>query len=147
MIWVCASDALNSRRLTISACLLLSHPKVDAFYRLQSLIFGSGSDAWTIIGKVFVDQFIYNPPWATPSVLGAYVWKDCNFNARVWWPKVACRHFWMWQVPECLISMWMVWMPACTMIYILPGALQVPLFNIVLCFWSLILTMLSSGSA
>jgi hypothetical protein len=25
MIWVCASDALNSRRLTISACLLLSH--------------------------------------------------------------------------------------------------------------------------
>jgi hypothetical protein len=25
MIWISASDALNSRRLTISACLLLSH--------------------------------------------------------------------------------------------------------------------------
>ena len=32
---------------------------VDAFYRLQAMIFGTGVDAETIIFKVLIDQFIY----------------------------------------------------------------------------------------
>ena len=118
--------------------------EVDAWYQLQGLVWGSDSSPGTIIGKVLTDQFVYNPPWATPSVLAAYMWKDCNFSLARWWPKVYCRHFWLWMVPECLISMWMIWLPACSMIYILPSALQVPLFNIVLCFWSLVLTLLTA---
>ena len=89
-------------------------------------------------------QFLYSPPWATPSVLAAYNWKDCNFSFTRWWPLVSCRHFWLWRVPENLVSGWMVWIPAVSMIYILPASLQIPLFNIVLCFWSLVLTLITA---
>ena len=89
-------------------------------------------------------QLIYSPPWATPSVLAAYNWKDCNFSFTRWWPLVSCRHFWLWRVPENLVSGWMVWIPAVSMIYILPASLQIPLFNIVLCFWSLVLTLITA---
>ena len=30
------------------------------------------------------------------------------------------------------------------MIYMLPASLQIPLFNIVLCFWSLVLTLITA---
>jgi hypothetical protein len=77
------------------------------------------------------------------SVLGGYMFKEANFNVHVWWSRFATRHFFFWQIPECLLSVWCVWCPACTMIYILPGPLQIPLFNIVLCFWALVLAMLT----
>ena len=57
---------------------------------------------------------------------------------------MSCRHFWLWRVPENLVSGWMVWIPAVSMIYILPASLQIPLFNIVLCFWSLVLTLITA---
>jgi hypothetical protein len=41
--------------------------EVDAFYRLQGVIFGNGTDFLTIFAKVVVDQFVYNPVWATVS--------------------------------------------------------------------------------
>ena len=41
--------------------------EVDAFYRLQALMFGNGSDFLTIFAKVVVDQFVYNPVWAAVS--------------------------------------------------------------------------------
>lgn len=121
--------------------------EVDAFYRLQAIVWGSDSNFGTIFAKVFVDQFIYNPIWGCPSVLGAFLWKDCNFDFKVWWSKFGTRHFFFWCVPECLISLWMIWIPTCTMVYILPGPLQVPLFNIVACFWTLILSLLSSNNS
>ena len=71
------------------------------------------------------------------------MFKEANFNFRVWWSRFWTRHFFLWQIPECLLSVWCVWCPACTMIYILPSPLQIPLFNIVLCFWALVLAMLT----
>ena len=39
---------------------------VDAFYRLQAMVFGKGIDVKTIIFKVLFDQFIYCVIWASP---------------------------------------------------------------------------------
>jgi hypothetical protein len=44
-------------------------------------------------------------------------------------------------------SQWMVWIPAVSIIYCLPSALQIPLFNLVVCFWVLLLTFVSRRSA
>lgn len=71
-----------------------------------------------IIPKVLFDQFVYNPPWATPSVLIAFYWRDSGFSFRRTWTRLTSRSFWTWAVPECLISMWCVWIPACSLIYI-----------------------------
>jgi hypothetical protein len=39
-----------------------------------------------------------------------------------------------------------VWIPAVATIYSLPSALQVPLFNLVLCFWCLLISFISRAS-
>jgi hypothetical protein len=43
MIWVCASDTLNSRRLTISACLLLPNAHAVAYSLLTLRVFRARS--------------------------------------------------------------------------------------------------------
>ena len=43
-------------------------------------------------------------------------------------------------------STWVVWIPAVAIIYSLPSALQVPLFNLVLCFWCLLMSFISRES-
>ena len=48
-----------------------------------------------------------------------------------------------WRVVTVLISTWAVWIPMVSIIYAVPSNLQIPLFNIVLCFWSLMLGSLT----
>ena len=45
---------------------------VDAFYRLQAMVFGTEVDLLTIVAKVLVDQFVYCVVWASPitAVIG-----------------------------------------------------------------------------
>jgi hypothetical protein len=50
-------------------------------------------------------------------------------------------------VPVTLMSTWAVWIPAVAIIYCLPPPLQIPLFNLVLCFWVLVLSFISRRPA
>jgi hypothetical protein len=43
-----------------------------------------------------------------------------------------------------LLGVWTVWIPVVTCVYALPSALQMPLFNIVLCFWSLLFVSITA---
>ena len=45
------------------------------------------------------------------------------------------------------VACWTVWIPAVTIIYSLPAELQVPMFNLVLCFYTLVLAVLTSEGA
>jgi hypothetical protein len=74
------------------------------------------------------------------------MWKDSNFNFGLVWRSLTSKQFWSWDIPQLLLSGWMVWIPACSMIYLLPASLQIPLFNIVLCFWSLVLALVAKGN-
>lgn len=75
------------------------------------------------------------------------MWKDCDFSfarlkAELGWDFVTFR------VPSVLCSTWMVWVPAVSLIYSLPSTLQIPLFNLVLCFFVLILSFIvTKGSS
>jgi hypothetical protein len=44
-----------------------------------------------------------------------------------------------------LFSTWVVWIPAVSIVYSLPSALQLPIFNLVLCFWCLLLTFVTGS--
>lgn len=116
--------------------------EVDAFYRGQTELFGSGSELFVLVPKVLFDQFVYNPLWAAPTQALCFLWKDSDFRwqnvqAKLRQQALSSRIF------VILVSTWVVWMPAVAIIYSLPGALQVPLFNLVLCFWSLLLSFVS----
>ena len=112
---------------------------VDLFYKAQALMFGDQTDAVTIVKKVLVDQFGYSVFWSAPFAVMAMHWKNCNFSFQTARQRFS-RSLFTVELPSILISIWAVWIPTVAIVYSLPLALQFPLFNIVLCFWSLLLT-------
>ena len=115
---------------------------VDAFYRLQSLLFGDDLNWTTIATKVFVDQFVYCTLWAAPITAFFYGWKDCDFSWSKFRDTTSKRSF-LFEIARLLLSTWLVWIPATAIIYSLPPPLQVPLFSLTLCFFVLLVSVFS----
>ncbi len=110
--------------------------EVDALYRLQAAVFGDSNQTLIVLLKIFFDQFVYNPFWSVPVALLAFHWKESDFDLNAL-RALPWRRFMFDRVGPALFSTWMVWIPTVAAVYSLPLALQIPLFNIVLCFWSL----------
>lgn len=116
--------------------------EVDLFYTYQGYWFGDNPDFSTIITKMLVDQFVYSFLWAAPTIAILYLWKNCQFNIRLF-RKELNSEFFRVKLPAVIISNWLVWIPAVSIIYSLPVKLQIPLFNLVLCFWVILLAVLN----
>jgi hypothetical protein len=43
-------------------------------------------------------------------------------------------------MPVMMVTTWLVWLPTTAIVYSLPSPLQIPLFNIALCFYVLLVT-------
>ena len=112
--------------------------EVDLWYHLLSRLYGSDHATGTVVAKILSDQLGYNVLWATPVSTLAFQWKAAGFR---WGPVVADLRTGRWsarRVLPVLIAVWSVWIPVTACVYSLPGTLQMPLFNVVLCFWSLL---------
>ena len=111
--------------------------QVDALYRLQGLLFGQGSAPSVLIPKVLVDQGLFTPLWSMPFTTIGYLWKrlDYDWNALI---ARLDRRLFLHDIPGMIVPAWLIWIPAVIIIYCLPATLQIPMFNLVLCFWSLI---------
>lgn len=116
--------------------------EVDALYRAQSWLFGSSPSAQVVAAKTALDQFVYNPLWAAPTQTLCFLWKDAGFSVPAMRERLR-RQGMPLRVGTVLLSTWIVWIPTVAIVYSLPGPLQVPLFNLVLCFWCLLLSFLS----
>ena len=119
---------------------------VDAFYRGQTAWFGGGVTALVLLKKVAVDQFIYTPLFGTPAIVLAFEWKKRRFSFREIGGLFA-PSFLKSAVFPAVIAGWGVWIPAVSIIYSLPLPLQIPLFALAECFWSLLLTYMVSERA
>ena len=117
--------------------------EVDAFYRLQGIIFGYNPNFTTILQKTIVDQFVYTPLWAAPSLTILFLWKDGGFSFSLLKEKLN-KKLLTFKIPSVIFSTWIVWIPAVSIIYCLPLVLQVPMFNLIICFWVLLLNFISS---
>lgn len=115
---------------------------VSALYDLQAVIFGDQMNTATVIKKVCVDQFIYNPVWGVPYTALAFHWRQCGFSFRVAAKRLSVSFF-VKEWSAILLATWVVWIPTVAIVYCLPLALQFPLVSIVGCFWSLLLSALS----
>ncbi|MER2490419.1 hypothetical protein [Catenovulum sediminis] len=116
--------------------------EVDLFYQLQGYWFGYQNDFMTIATKTSVDQFIYSALWAAPSIAIAYLWMEHGFSIKD--TRLALnRTFLTLTLPATILSNWLVWIPAVSIVYLMPADLQIPLFNLVLCFWVLMLAVLN----
>jgi len=116
--------------------------EVDFFYQLQGHWFGYENTIKIIVLKTFMDQFIYSALWAAPSITITYLWVECGYNFRAWLNAMNCPFFCV-KIPTVILSNWMVWIPAVSIVYSMPQDLQIPLFNLVLCFWVLLLAVLN----
>jgi len=115
--------------------------EVDAFYRLQGWLFGNVADWPTVLEKALVDQLVYSPLWAVPSIALAYLWKDAGYRLAGVRAQLD-REFFVLRLPSLLLGNAMVWTPTVVVIYFLPAALQLPVSNLVATFWVLLMVVL-----
>jgi len=121
--------------------------EVSLFYQLQAYLFGSGHDALTIILKTLVDQYVYCPLVAIPATWLVYTLAEHHFDRAPIVCELRTPGFYTRCVLPVLIANWCIWTPAVGLIYLLPTALQLPLQNIVLCFFTLLLAFITKRPA
>ncbi len=117
--------------------------EVDAFYRLQVFIFGESKSIGVIFYKVLNDLFVYCVFWSAPVTAIFYGWKQADFA----WSDVQEIRNPRKLVSESiflLISTWIIWIPALAVVYAMPSNLQIPCFNLNLCFFVLVISYLNS---
>lgn len=117
---------------------------VVKFYEFQAGLFGDAQDFLTVLKKVLVDQFIYVPLYIIPVFTLFFLWRDVHFSGRRLREELREKSFLDRALP-LMISNWSVWIPAVCVIYAFPLSLQLVLMNLILVFWSLILTIFISG--
>jgi hypothetical protein len=118
--------------------------EIDLWYRILSWLYGDATGAGTIARKVFTDQFVFNTLYAAPVGNLCFAWKDAGFR---WAPVLADVRAGRWyyrRVFPVVLTTWALWVPVVCCVYALPPALQIPLFNVVLCFWSLLYAHITS---
>lgn len=113
--------------------------EVEVFYRFLAKVVGERADLMTILTKMGIDQFIYCPFFAVPTTVLVYAWIDARYNAAPVAKDFRQPRWYQRRVLPTLISNVAVWVPAVCLIYALPTPLQLPMQNLVLCFFTLLL--------
>ena len=121
--------------------------EIDLWYRLQAHVVGSGHEVSTIVLKVFLDQFVYCPILAVPATAVVYQLVASHFDGHGLLADMRAPGWYRRRVLPVLISNLGVWVPAVAVIYALPTPLQLPLQNIVLCFFTLVVAHQTRGPA
>ncbi len=119
--------------------------EVDLLYRGQAYLFGNNAQVTTILKKLALDMGLYVPFWTIPTVLLAYQWKDRGYDTRATLASIN----WRWyrdEVIPLIVFNCAVWIPAVAVIYALDQPLQLPMQNLVQCFWSIMLIFLTRPS-
>jgi hypothetical protein len=111
--------------------------EVELFYRILARTIGEGHDPGTILRKVAIDQFVYSPIFAVPMTVAAYQWADARGDVGALLSDLRAPRWYRRRAWPVLISNFGVWVPAVALIYALPTPLQLPLQNLVLCFFTL----------
>jgi hypothetical protein len=113
--------------------------EVDLFYRLQAWVFGTSNDFVTVACKVAVDQFVYTPTVCMVSIVLFLRWvarrtgeipAGSTIMPKSWYGQLAL---------PVIVANWALWIPAVSLVYMLPTALQLPLANLILWLWSMML--------
>lgn len=113
--------------------------QVDWLYRIQAELFGNKIDFQTILKKTLVDEFIWVPFFAVWQLVLGYLFIEKDGSVKEFKAALKQKSFFDRVIP-LMIANWVVWIPAVSLIYLFPLPLQLPLMNIILALWCLILT-------
>ena len=136
------SDSGAAFVLSNSLFWALKGIEIELLYRFQAWLFGDRTD-WTVVAaKTAFDQIVYVTTIGLVNVVLFYLWRDCRYDFDEFRHRLG-RNWYVQRVLPVLISNWLIWIPAVILIYCFPLALQLPVQNLILCFWVLILTILT----
>lgn len=116
--------------------------EIELLYRLQAWMFGEGRDITTLLAKTGFDQFVYVACWGGPTLVmgmllaqSGFSWRQMRRHLRAGWYRRL--------ILPVLLPNWLVWIPAVMLIYMLPTELQLPMQNVVLCIWVLMVMFIT----
>lgn len=121
--------------------------EVDYWYRFLAWLIGNDTQVRTVVLKVLIDQFIYCPVWAVVVTVIAYAWQSAGFR---WAPLLAdfrAGHWYQRHILPATVANFGLWVPLTCLIYALPLPLQLPLFDLVLVFYTLLIAHLTHRKA
>jgi hypothetical protein len=121
--------------------------EIGLWYAFLAWSIGDAADMRTIVLKSLLDQLVYCPVWAVPTTAMFYLWCKNSFNMRIVADDLRAPHWYIRRVLPLLCANLGVWLPLVCIIYALPTPLQLPLQNIVLCFFTLMLAHMSHREA
>lgn len=118
---------------------------VDAFYLLQSAVWGDNVLPLTLALKVVFDLGFFSPLIGVPSVVLLFAWLDSDCNCERFRLKFegGLLAWWKRDVLPLVPVAWVVWLSALVIIYALPVNLQFPISIIIQCFWALFLVVIT----
>ncbi|MDA7647602.1 hypothetical protein N8661_02030 [Akkermansiaceae bacterium] len=102
-------------------------------------LFGNEINFQTILKKTLVDEFIWVPFFAVWQLVLGYLIIEKDGSVKEVKAALKQKPFFDRVIP-LMIANWVVWIPAVSLIYLFPLPLQLPLMNIILALWCLILT-------
>ena len=118
--------------------------EVELWYRLLAHVVGTGHDAVTIVIKSLLDQAVYCPILAIPLTVVVYQLIAPEIRLRAVVADFRTPGWYVRRVLPTLLANVGVWTPAVAIIYALPTPLQLPLQNLVLVFFTLLLAHLNA---
>ena len=120
--------------------------EVHALYASLAWLLGTEPSVTTVLLKSSIDQLIYGPLIAVPGMWLGYQWIENRFDFAPVWARIRRRGWYARDLLPVYIANLGIWAPTVALIYVLPVPLQLPMQNIVLCFFTLLMAHLSKHS-
>jgi len=133
--------------------------EIQILYTLQGIVWAKFHPVFGVGISAFIDQFIFVPFWAVWTMVGAYYWKDHGYSFKrmrsameeirdarqreFGGPKGSLFGAWyrekVWPI---VVTNWFIWVPSVILIYSLPIPLRLPLMQLILCLFVLVITII-----
>ncbi len=117
--------------------------EVHALYAGLALLLGNEPTISTVLLKSFLDQLVYCPLWAVPTMWIGYQWIEHRYRFAPVWSQMRRPGWYARNLLPVFIANFGIWAPTVALIYVLPVPLQLPMQNLVLCFFTLLMAHLS----
>jgi len=120
--------------------------EIDGLYRLQAWLWGQTSTLGVVTVQVVIDQGGYVMLWAIPTMVVLLLFKDCGYSIGRTWRQLGRRWYRRRCVPILVVN-WLVWIPAVIVIYSLPLGLRLPVMNINVCLFMMLVMVATARPA
>ena len=111
--------------------------EIEVWYRLMAHFVGTGIDLKTVAIKVLLDQIIYCPLYAVPLTVLSFAFNRAGLRSAPVWADLRAGGWYRRHILPTVIANAALWIPVVALVYTLPLSLQTLLFDLVLCFYIL----------